>query len=73
MKYKAFFIDFEGLSFGEKIKVVDTSFKSMGNFMEFCKLFCTFFIVNFEHISHIFLMFLLLNLNKYMLAGIRAL
>ena len=27
------------------------------------------FIVNFEHISHIFLLLLLLTLNKYMLAG----
>ena len=28
------------------------------------------FIVNFEHISHLFLLFLLLTLNKYMLAGL---
>ena len=28
------------------------------------------FIVNFEHISHLFLAFLLLTLNKQMLAGI---
>ena len=28
------------------------------------------FIVNFEDISHLFLVFLLLNLNKYMLAGL---
>ena len=28
------------------------------------------FIVNLERISHLFLVFLLLNLNKYMLAGI---
>ena len=28
------------------------------------------FIVNFEHISHLFLVFLLLTLNKQMLAGI---
>ena len=27
------------------------------------------FIVNFKHISHLFLLFLLLTLNKYMLAG----
>ena len=27
------------------------------------------FIVNFEHISHLFLVFSLLTLNKYMLAG----
>ena len=27
------------------------------------------FIVNFEHISHLFLVFLLLTLNKLMLAG----
>ena len=27
------------------------------------------FIVNFEHISHLFLLFLFLTLNKYMLAG----
>ena len=27
------------------------------------------FIVNFEHISHLFLAFLLLTLNKQMLAG----
>ena len=27
------------------------------------------FIVNFEHISHLFLLFLLLALNRYMLAG----
>ena len=30
---------------------------------------CHSFIVNFEHISHFFPAFLLLNLNKYMLAG----
>ena len=30
-----------------------------------------FFIVNFEHISHLFLVFLLLNLNLYILAGLR--
>ena len=29
------------------------------------------FIVNFEHISHLFLLFLLLTLNKSMLAGIK--
>ena len=28
------------------------------------------FIVNFEHVSHLFLLFLLLNLNKQMLAGL---
>ena len=28
-----------------------------------------FYFVNFEHISHLFLMFLLLTLNKQMLAG----
>ena len=28
------------------------------------------FIVNFKHISHLFLMFLLLTLDKYMLAGL---
>ena len=28
--------------------------------------FCFFFIVNFEHISHLFLIFLLLTLNKQM-------
>ena len=27
------------------------------------------FIINFEHILHTFLVFLLLTLNKYMLAG----
>ena len=27
------------------------------------------FIVNFEHITHLFLLFLLLTLNKQMLAG----
>ena len=29
------------------------------------------FIVNFEHISYLVLLFLLLTLNKYMLAGLR--
>ena len=28
------------------------------------------FIVNFKHISHLFLVFLLLTLDKYMLAGL---
>ena len=28
------------------------------------------FIFNFEHISYLFLVFLLLTLNKYMLSGI---
>ena len=32
-----------------------------------CAIFC---IVNFEHISHLFLMFLLLTLNRQMLAGL---
>ena len=31
--------------------------------------FCCFFIFDFEHILHLFLLFLLLPLNKYMLAG----
>ena len=30
------------------------------------------FNVNFEHISHLFLVFLLLNLNKQIFAGISA-
>ena len=31
---------------------------------------CDVFIVNFEHISHLSVMFILLTLNKYMLVGL---
>ena len=41
------------------------------NRCEICsKLTISVFIVNFEHISHLFLVLLLLTLNKWMLAGL---
>ena len=40
----------------------------MSNMFKVNDKLLTFFIVNFQHISHFFLVFLLLTLNKYMLA-----